>query len=82
LETLDVLGVKDKENIQPSILQVLGMINVSLPSSQARIEINSSHVNNGLLVDEFPNLEKILPLPEKQVDEIPMKLIFEQCFYK
>jgi hypothetical protein len=71
------MGVEDKNNIQPNILQGLGMINVSLPSSQARIEINSSHADNGLLANELPNLKETQPLPKKQVDEIPMKLIFE-----
>ncbi len=33
LDTLDVSGVKDKYNIQPNILQGLGIMNVSLPSS-------------------------------------------------
>jgi hypothetical protein len=58
LDALDVSGVKDKENIRPNILQGLGMMNVSLPSSQARIKINSSHADNGLVVDELPNLKE------------------------
>ncbi len=53
------------------------MMNVSLPSYQVRTKITNSHVDNGLLADDLPNLKETQPLPEKQVDEIPMKIISE-----
>jgi hypothetical protein len=58
------------------------MMNVSLPSSQVRTKIINNHVNNGLLANDLLDLKETQPLPEKQVDEIPMKIISEQCFYK
>jgi hypothetical protein len=75
LDTPNVLGMKDKKTIQPNILHNLGTMNVSLPSSQAKSEIISSHVDAGLLENDLPNLKETQPLLEKYVDEIPMKII-------
>jgi hypothetical protein len=76
LDTPNVSNMKDKENIQPNILQGLGTMNVNLPFSQARIEITNNHADNGLLAGDLPRLKETHPLFDKQVDEIPMKIIF------
>jgi hypothetical protein len=72
--------MKDKENIQPSIIRGLGLIKPSLPSAQASTKIIHSKTDIGLLVDEIPNLNEIELLPES--NQIPIKVIPIHCFYK
>jgi hypothetical protein len=81
---LDVLVVKDKENIKPTIIRGLGMMKSSLLSTQVRIEIvNTSCVVSGLFIVELPSLNETRQfIVDQHHDQIQRKLIFEQVFYK
>jgi hypothetical protein len=72
--------MKDKKNIQPSIIRGLGLIKPSLPSAQASTEIIHTKTDVGLLVDEIPSLNETELLPEN--NQIPTKVIPIHCFYK
>ncbi len=59
-DALDVLVVKDKENIKPTITRGLCMMESSLLSTQARTKIISTNcVANGLLMVELPSLNEM-----------------------
>jgi hypothetical protein len=59
-DALEVLVVKDKKNIKPTIMRGLCMMEYSLLSTQARTQIiSTSCVVNGLLILELPNLNEM-----------------------
>jgi hypothetical protein len=75
--------MKDKENIQLSIIGGLGLIIPSLPFTQTSTEIIHSKTDIRLLANEIPSLNETRPLPEwKQGNQIPTKVIPTHCFYK
>jgi hypothetical protein len=59
-DALDVLVVKERENIKPTITRGLCMMESSLLSTQARTKIiSASCVVNGLLIVELPSLNEM-----------------------
>ncbi len=81
---LDVLVVKDKESIKPTITRGFGMMKSSLLSTQVRTEIiNTSCVVSGLLIVELPSLNETRQfVVDQHHDQIQRKPISKHVFYK